>query len=521
MSAPDITVLNRLLHYVAIPDYHKDPESRPSQEIFEVFTGEHLVNVPKGTEDDALAAIARARAAEVEWRHRSVKERAKIIGRVPDLMWAHKDELLDIIQAETGKVRRHALEELLDVSLTARYYSRNSEKYLNPVRKQGMFPVLTKATVHYQPKGVVGVIVPWNYPFTLGVTDALAALIAGNGIVLKPASITPLSALAAAELLYAAGVPRDLYQIVTGSGGVVGETIANNTDYLMFTGSSKVGALLASQMGSRVVGLSAELGGKNPMIITKGANLDKAIDVALRVFFSNAGQLCISVERLFVEREIVPELERRMVERFSRIKLAADYSYESEMGSLISQEQLDKVIEHVEDAVKKGARVLVGGKARPDIGPLFYEPTILTDVPASATVAEHETFGPVVSLYPVDNVEEAISRANSTAYGLNSSVFADSDKQGEEIAKQLRTGTVCVNEGYVTGWGSTDAPMGGMGISGLGRRHSKDGLLKYTEPQTITVQRVMDFGGPRFLPPVLWQKILPIAVRLMKYLPGR
>ena len=521
MSRPSAHVYDRLRDLVAIPEFRADPTSRPSTTINEVFTGEPLAEIPAGTAEDVVGAVDRARAAQVAWAERDPADRVAVLKRFATQVMRNRGELMDIVQAETGKSRTSAQEEVLDCLITARHYERTAPGLLAPKRVPGMLPGLTKATVRRHPKGVVGVIAPWNYPLNLAATDALAALAAGNAVVIKPASITPFCALAAADMLYRAGLPRELFQVVPGSGGTVGGAIVDNVDYLMFTGSTATGRTLGSRCGERLIDFSAELGGKNAMIVTEGADLDRVAEVATRAFFSNSGQLCISVERVYVERSIAAELTEKLTARVKAMSIGPGYDFTAEMGSLISRDQLDTVTAHVEDAVAKGARVLAGGRARPDLGPLFYEPTLLADVSEDATCFGEETFGPVVSIYPVDSVEEAIAEANNTEYGLNSSVFAATDAEGEAIAARLRTGTVNVGEGYVAGWGSVAGPMGGFGASGVGRRHGDEGLLKYTESQTIATQRVMHMGGPSFLPRKRWQQMLAPATNAMRFLPGR
>ncbi len=521
MTRPAPEVYDRLRALVAIPEFRADPSSRESAVLNEVFTGEPLAEIPVGTAADVETAVERARAAQVAWAERSAKDRAAVLSRFATQVMRGREELMDIVQAETGKNRASAQEEVLDCLITGRHYAGTAPGLLAPKRVQGMLPGLTKAVVRRHPKGVVGVIAPWNYPLNLAATDALAALAAGNAVVIKPASITPFCALAAAEMLYRAGLPRDLFQVVPGPGGAVGGAIVDNVDYLMFTGSTETGRTLGRRCGERLIGFSAELGGKNAMIVTDGADLDEVAEVATRAFFSNSGQLCISMERVYVEKSVASQLIETLTARIGAMSLGPSYDFDAEMGSLISQDQLDTVTAHVDDAVAKGARVLAGGRPRPDLGPLFYEPTLLADVPEDATCFGEETFGPVVSIYPVDSVDEAVEKANDTEYGLNSSVFAGSDAEGEAIAARLRTGTVNVGEGYVAGWGSIAGPMGGMGASGVGRRHGEEGLLKYTEAQTVATQRVMHFGGPSFLSRDRWQSVLAPATDAMRFLPGR
>lgn len=517
MPVPSAATFARLADLIAIPD----AADRPTRSVVEAFTGKELATVPVGTAQDTKDAIARARVAQKEWAKRPVTERAAIFHRYRDLVLENRDALMDMAQAETGKSRAAAQEEVLDISMTARHYARVAPKLLRPRRISGMLPGLTKTVVRYQPKGVVGVISPWNYPMTLAVSDAVAALLAGNAVVLKPDSQTPYCALACVDLLYQAGLPRDLFAVVPGPGSVVGTALVENTEYLMFTGSSATGQLLAEQAGRRLIGFSAELGGKNPMIVTAGANLREVTDAAVRACYSNSGQLCISIERIYVEESIAPEFTRLFGERVRNMKLGAGYDFGIEMGSLVSEAQVKAVSSHVDDAVVKGATVVAGGKARPDLGPLFYEPTVLTGVPEDAECYRDETFGPLVSIYPVADVDEAIERANDTEYGLNASVWAGTKAEGESIAARIHAGTVNVDEGYAPAWGSTGAPMGGMGVSGVGRRHGDDGLLKYTEPQTIATTRILNLGGPRGLSPKVWAKIMPPFVKALQWIPGR
>ncbi len=517
MPAPSADTFDRLRALAAI----EDPAARPTRTVEEVFTGRALGTIPVGTAADVEAAFAKARAAQVDWAERPVADRLKIVRRYRDLIVENREFLMDLLQAEAGKARWAAQEEVIDLMTNANYYAEVSEDLLKARRVPSLLPVIGRTTVLYQPVGVVGVISPWNYPMTLTASDAVPALIAGNAVVLKPDSQTPYSALACAELLYEAGLPRALYAIVPGPGSIVGTAIVEHCDYLMFTGSSATGSQLAEQCGRRLVGFSAELGGKNAMIITRRANLDKVAEAATRACFSNAGQLCISIERIYVEAPVFEEFTRKFGEAVDKMRLGTEYDFSADMGSLISEGQLKTVASHVEDAKAKGATVIAGGKARPDIGPLFYEPTVLTGVTGEMECAGIETFGPLVAIYPVDNIDEAVQKANDTRYGLNASVWAGSDAEGEKIAARLRSGTVNVNEGYAMTWGSLGAPMGGMGISGVGRRHGAEGLLKYTEAQTIATARVLNLDPPLGMPKELWQKSLFPLVRTLMRLPGR
>lgn len=520
MPKPTAGTFDRLRELVAI----EDPAQRDTRPILEAFTGTEMTTIPVGTADDVRTAFAKARAAQAAWANTWPKERAKILLKFADLVYQNKDLLIDIVQAETGKARHYGQEEVLDVMLTARHYAKIAPKLLSAKHASGMIPVATDVRIRYQPKGVVGLISPWNYPITLTVSDAIAAIIAGNAVVCKPDSQTPYSALIAAELLYRAGLPKDVYQIVPGPGSVVGQEIVAQADYLMFTGSSVTGAALAEQAGKRLIGFSAELGGKNPMIVTKSADIDKAVEGAARAAYSNSGQLCISIERIYVEESVATEFTDKFAKRVSEMTLGKAYDFVAEMGSLASASQVETVQAHVDDAVKKGATVLAGGRRREDLGPFFFEPTVLTDVTEDMDCYATETFGPLVSIYPVGSTAEAIKLANNTEYGLNASIFAKNEDEARRIAAELRVGTVNINEGYGAAWGSTAAPMGGMGISGVGRRHGEEGLLKYTESQTIASQRILGFvSSPLlpFLPRKFYVRLVPLVMRSLRLIPGR
>lgn len=517
MPKPTPDYFARLRSLVAIDDI----AGTPTRPVLEAFSGVEMATIPVGTAADLRSAVARARVAQQGWAAQSPADRAKVIRRFSELVHKNAASLMDIAQAETGKARAYAQEEVIDVALTARHYATVGPKMLADRKVKGLIPGATNVRVRYQPKGVVGVISPWNYPLTLAVSDGVAALVAGNAVVIKPDSQTPYCALAVAELLYAAGLDRDLFAVVPGPGSVVGQEIVATTDYVMFTGSSATGAALAEQAGRRLIGFSAELGGKNPMIVTAGADISKAVEGAARACYSNSGQLCISIERLYVDKAIADEFTAAFAAHVQKMKLAATYDFSADMGSLASAAQVEAAQTHVDDAVAKGATVLAGGKRRADLGPFFFEPTVLTDVDDTMTCYAEETFGPVVSVYPVDSTDEAIKLANATDYGLNASVWAGSSDEAQAIAEQLRAGTVNINEGYAAAWASTAAPMGGMGISGVGRRHGEEGLLKYTEPQTIAEQRFLGIDRAPGVPQGVYRAVTPFAMRALKYLPGR
>jgi succinate-semialdehyde dehydrogenase/glutarate-semialdehyde dehydrogenase len=338
--------------------------------------------------------------------------------------------------------------------------------------------------------------------------------------VIKPDGQTPFTALWGFALLEEAGLPADLVQVVTGSGAELGPHIIDGTDYVMFTGSTATGRTVAERAGRNLIGASMELGGKNAMIVLPDADLRRAAEGAERALFSNAGQLCISIERLYVHEAVADEFTRRLVERVRAMRLGSALDYGPDMGSLISRTQLDTVTAHVEDAVAKGAEVLAGGRARPDVGPYFFEPTLLGRVADGMTLFRDETFGPVVAVSRFSSLLVLVARPNDSDYGLNLSLWTRDTRRGRELAKRLKAGTVNVNEGYAAAWASVDAPMGGMRASGLGRRHGAVGITKYTEQQTVAVQRLLPIAPPPMVGQKLWGRAMTQSLRALRRLPG-
>ncbi|MFJ2592189.1 succinic semialdehyde dehydrogenase [Streptomyces erythrochromogenes] len=482
------------------------------------FTGDRLAELPEATPEDVAEAFDRARAAQPAWAAVPVRKRAAVLLRFHDLVLARQAEVLDLIQLETGKARLHAHEEVQAVAVSARHYGRKAPSYLRPKGHTGAMPTLTKVTELRQPRGVVGQIAPWNYPLELSVGDALPAFVAGNALVMKPDTETALTALWARDLLIEAGLPAEVFQIVLGEGPVVGPEVVRHADYVSFTGSTRTGREVARGAADRLVGVSLELGGKNAMLVLHDADVEKAAAGAVRACFSSAGQLCISIERLYVHASIADDFVERFAARTRAMRLGSSLSYGADMGSLVGERQLETVQRHVDEAVAKGATLVAGGTARPDIGPLFYEPTILDGVEAPMAVCGEETFGPVVSIYRFTDEEQAIAEANATAYGLNSSVWTKDARRGHSVAARLRTGTVNINEGYAPAYGSAQAPMGGMKDSGLGRRHGSEGILKYTEAQTVAHQRLVPMAPSLGMDDEKYAAFMTRSLKVMKAL---
>lgn len=465
--------------------------SADRQVTYEPFTGEPIAAVPLSSPDDVAAAAEQARFVQPRWASTPPVRRAEVLLRFHDLVLDRQEEILDLVQRESGKVRLQAFEEVAHVAMTARYLARRAGRVTASSRRLGLIPGLTRVDVHRHPVGLVGVISPWNYPFSMALADGLAAIAAGNAVLHKPDTQTAMSALFGVELLETAGLPAGLWQVVCGDGPVVGPAVVDVADKVCFTGSTRTGRDVGVRAASHLVDASLELGGKNPMLVLRDADVERAADIAVRACFASAGQLCVSIERLYVADQIHDAFVSALLTRIEGLRLSAELAYGGDMGSLVSAAQLERVERHVGNAVAKGARVLAGGVRRPDVGPLFYAPTVLAGVEPDMACFAEETFGPVVSIYRFTDEADAVARANEGRYGLHASVVTRDARRGRVIARRIRCGSVDVNEGYAASFGSIDAPMGGMRDSGRGRRQGSEGLLRFTEPQAVATQRLL------------------------------
>ena len=456
-------------------------------------TGKLIYELPQLTAEDVELAVANSRLAQPAWEATSVSTRSKIMYRLHDLILAKQDDLMDIIQLETGKARAHAFEEIAGALGASRYYAKIAKKALKPSKTVAGVPLLTKTWVNHVPVGVVGVITPWNYPLALCALDVLPALVAGNAVVQKPDNQTALIALKLRELAIEAGLDPKLWTIVVGDGAEIGDAVTDSVDYVAFTGSAKTGKHVAQRATARLILFSLELGGKNPLIVLRSADLNKAAEILIGGAFGSAGQLCVSIERAYVPNELKDEFEGILKNKVSRLKLGTSSDFSIDIGSLTGPNQLKRVGDFIEDAVNKGAKLITGGHRLPELGPYFYAPTVLTDVTEQMNLHEKEVFGPLISVYGYQNIDQAIEMANKTTEGLNASVVGNVT-EATKVAKKLMAGTVNINEGFRATFASLDTPMGGMKNSGHGRRNGVEGLLKYTEAQSIGIHRgVLEF----------------------------
>ena len=489
-----------------------------TREVLSPIDGRSLGAVALMSADDVREVVAEARAAQSAWAAVSVADKARIALRFHDLVLEHQRDILDVAQAETGKARYAAFEELADAAGVARYYARVAPRTLRSSRRRGAFPLITRTRVHHRPRGVVAVVAPWNYPISMPIGDTIPALLAGNVVVVKPDLQTARTAHVIIDLLYQAGVPRNVVRIVTGEVSQIGTPLIESVDFVMFTGSTASGRKVAEECGRLLTPVSLELGGKNPMIVLDDADIATAAAGAVRASFANAGQLCMSMERIYVHESIVDAFTAEFAAQSAAVTVGVGLDWNSEMGSLISQNQVGTFLRHVTDATDRGARIVSGGRHRPDIGPFVVEPTILRGVTADMECARTETFGPLVSVYEFRTDDEAVALANDSEYGLNASVWGE-PRHATRVAARIHCGTVNVNEGYGAAWASYDAPMGGMKASGLGRRHGTEGLLKYTEAQTLAVHSVMPIGPAAGASHESHARFLTAALRIMRRLP--
>jgi succinate-semialdehyde dehydrogenase/glutarate-semialdehyde dehydrogenase len=451
-------------------------------------TGQVLGEVPCASADDVRAAVARARAAQRDWSRLPVEERARRVAAFRDELLARAEEVIDLIVKEGGKTRSEALgmEVVVAVDLCD-YFVKRAHKILAPQPIPLHLLKTKKSYLHFVPRGVIGVIAPWNFPFSIPIGETLMALIAGNGVVLKPSEVTPLIALKAKELYDASGLPRDLFQVVTGRGPTGAALIDAGVDQVVFTGSVATGKKVAAACGERLIPCIVELGGKAPAIVCADADLERTANALTWGAFANSGQVCASVERVYVHEAVYDELMDKVVQKAKALR-QGDPSTDVDVGAMTWDQQLKIVEDRVASAVAAGAKILTGGKRRAGDG-MFFEPTVLADCRQDMEVMRREIFGPVMPVMKVRSVEEAITLANDSHLGLCGYVFTKDRDKGRRIAEQLACGTVMVNDVLFT-YGAPETPWGGVKQSAVGFTHSDDGLRELCERRHVNVDRI-------------------------------
>ncbi|HTN73146.1 MAG TPA: succinic semialdehyde dehydrogenase [Methylomirabilota bacterium] len=456
-------------------------------------TLEKIAELQVASSTDVAAAVARAREAQMTWQATSFAERAKLLYRLRDLLIDEQDKLADILTAETGRPRAEAYgNELFYLCDAIGVWAKKSAEYLKPevIRAHFLLMKTKKVVSTYLPRGVIGIISPWNFPLTLTLGEALPALMAGNAVVIKPSELTPLSALFGTELMTKAGFPKNLFQIVVGR-GETGEALIDHADMIAFTGSVETGKRVMHRAAERLIPVSLELGGKDPMIVLKDADLERAAGACVWGALMNCGQACTSVERVYVEAPVYESFVTSIVTKVRAIRQGASED-EVEVGSITSEAQLQKIEAQVNEAVANGAKALTGGRRNPNFKGFYYEPTVLVDVDPNMSVMRDETFGPVIPIMRVKDAEEALTLANDSHYGLSASVFSRREFADYRMAERLEVGAICINDSLVN-FIIPDAPMSGVKDSGFGTRHGAEGIRKYCRQKTIVTHRF----GPR------------------------
>ena len=451
-------------------------------------TGEVLRELESASVSEVQAAVARAEAAQTAWCDLGISKRIAVLREFQCRLHEKKIEIAEAITREAGKPVAEALTtEVLVVLDAARFLIDNAYRLLRdePLPHGNLVTKLKRGLLVREPHGVVGIISPWNYPFSIPATEALAALVAGNAVVLKPSEFTSLVALEFESLLHAAGVPSNVFQVVAGDGATGAALVHSQIDKLVFTGSVGTGKRIAAAAAERLLPVVLELGGKDPMLVLDDADVDVASSAAVWGAFVNAGQTCLSVERCYVHRSLYEPFLEACTEKTKKLIVTHGLDHNAEVGPLIHQRQLTIFEEHVEDAKARGSRVLAGGSRYPEMGANFYHPTVLADVTHEMRIMREETFGPVLPVMAFDSDDEAVRLANDSEYGLAASVWTRDRDRGERLARRIQAGTVMVND-VVSCFGISEAPHGGVKSSGLGRAHGRFGLeemvrLKYVD----------------------------------------
>ncbi len=477
--------------------------------------GEVLGEVPDMTAAEVKAAVERARGAQVGWGALPVRERCDRVARFRDLVVRRAPELCDLISKEGGKTRAEALSmEVMLIADLATYFCKRAPKILSP-ESISLHLIKTRASyLHYVPRGVVGIIAPWNFPFGIPAGELVMALLAGNGVVLKPSDIAPLIALKCKELYDAAGLPPDLFQVVTGRGPAGAALIESGIDYCIFTGSTTTGKKVAAACGERLIPCTLELGGKAPAIVCADADVERTARALVWGAFANQGQVCVSVERVYALEAVHDELVEKIIAQTQKLR-QGDPAGEATLdtGSMTWDRQVEIVEERLKSAVADGATIRTGG-VRKGQG-LQFEPTVVTGCKQDMEIMRKEIFGPVMPIMKVADEEEAVRLSNDSHLGLAAYVFTDDRQKGRRLAERIEAGTVMVNDCLLT-YGAPETPWGGVKQSGIGHTHSDRGLRDLCQQRHVNYDRLA-------LKRELWwypysDKVYKQTLKLMKWI---
>ena len=495
--------------------------AEPTIAVENPATGQVLTTVPLIGADQVAGLVERARRAQPGWAELGFEARARIMRRAQRWMVDNIERVIDVVVSESGKTYEDA--QLADYGYTVGalgFWAKEAEGYLADEHVPSWNnPIVAgkRLIIRYAPIGVVGVIGPWNYPIANSFGDCIPAMMAGNTVILKPSEVTPLSSLLMAEMLRECGLPDDVFQVATGDGST-GAALIDQVDCVMFTGSTRTGQRVLKAAAERMIPCFLELGGKDPMIVLADANLDRAANAAAYYSMNNGGQVCISVERVYVEEPVYDEFVRKVTDNVGRLRQGRPGAAGTvDVGAVTFPPQLEIVTDHVHDAVQKGARVLVGG-GRHDGHGRFFEPTVLVDVDHSMKIMTEETFGPTLPIMKVADAEEALRLANDTVYGLQASVWTQDVERGEALARRVEAGAVCVNDAQVN-YSALNLPMGGWKTSGLGSRHGAGGIRKYTKTQSLLVTKLAPKRDLHMFP--YSRRRTRMLQRMLKFLYGR
>jgi len=452
-------------------------------------TGEIIGKTPENTVEELRQAIALAKAAQLPWAKLSFHVRAHYLLAIRDYIVENADRISDIISKDTGKTKMDALStEVLSASMAITYYANNAKKILKRKRLSGgsILTLNKRSYVDRVPVGVVGIISPWNYPFSIPFHEIAMALIAGNGVVLKVASQSLDVGKIIKECIDAGRLPKDIFHLINLPGKIVGDAFLNSgINKLFFTGSVPVGKYLMEKAAKHLIPLSLELGGNDAMIVCKDANITRAANGAIWAGFSNSGQSCAGVERIYVEAEVYEEFVLTLKTKMSGLKQGVDVDSDVDIGSMTTEQQWEKVRDHLKDAIKKGAKVYPEIQRLEKKGKgLFCPPVVLENITENMTVVNEEVFGPVLAVQKVGCIEEAIAHANASKLGLTASVWTKNRRKGHEIASQLEVGSVMIND-HLMSHGLAETPWGGWKESGIGRTHGYIGLEEMTQPRCV------------------------------------
>jgi succinate-semialdehyde dehydrogenase/glutarate-semialdehyde dehydrogenase len=455
-------------------------------------TGEVLREIDCASEADVRQAVSRAHPAQKQWATVDVGRRVEILGQFQRALHERKAEVARLIAREAGKPYVEALlTEVMVVLDASRFLIENARSFLReqPV-PHGSLAMKTKAgSLVREPRGVIGIVSPWNYPLSIPAVETLAALVTGNAVILKPSEFTSLIALELDSLLRRAGLPEAVFQVVVGDGATGAALLESDIDKLIFTGSVPTGKRIAQVCAARLLPVLLELGGKDPMIVLDDADIDVASSAAVWGAFVNAGQACLSVERCYVHRSLYARFLEVCVDKTKKLRVGDGLDRETDIGPMIHERQLRIVEGQVEEAKALGARVLNGGSRLPELGRNFYAPTILADVTHQMQIMQKETFGPVLPIAPFDDDAEAVRLANDSEFGLAASVWTRNSERGEAIARRLEAGTVMVND-VISCFGISEAPHGGLKASGIGRAHGRAGMEEMVRVKYLDIDRM-------------------------------